>query len=109
MVEPSDRKAGNATLRAARRFTRRRLLKATVAGGAVAAIGPWVVRDAFSSSGELTWFTWDDYEPKPFVDQFTKDTGIKLKLEIFTGNEDALNKMRASRGQGYDLVTPGLA
>jgi len=55
-----------------------------------------------------TWFTWDDYEPKPFVEQFTKDTGINLKLEIFTGNEDALNKMRASRGQGYDLVTPVL-
>jgi spermidine/putrescine transport system substrate-binding protein len=98
-----------ATLRAARRFTRRTVLKGAAVAGTMAASGPWVVRDAFSSSGELTWFTWDDYEPKPFVEQFTKDTGIKLKLEIFTGNEDALNKMRATRGQGYDLVTPGLA
>jgi spermidine/putrescine transport system substrate-binding protein len=108
MVEPSHRKASKATLKAARRFTRRRLLT-VAAAGSIAAMGPWVVRDARSSSGELIWFTWDDYEPKPFVEQFTKDTGIKLKLEIFTGNEDALNKMRASRGQGYDLVTPGLA
>ena len=29
------------------------------------------MRDALSSSGELVWFTWDDYEPKPFVEQFT--------------------------------------
>src|SRR6266849_4776564 len=89
-----------ATLRAARRFSRRTILKGAALAGAAVGIGPWVVRDAFSSSGELTWFTWDDYEPKPFVEQFTKDTGINLKLEIFTGNEDALNKMRASRGQG---------
>ncbi|MFO1281886.1 MAG: extracellular solute-binding protein [Burkholderiales bacterium] len=88
---------------------RRALLKGALAAGAIASVGPWFVRDARSSSGELTWFTWDDYEPKPFLEQFTKDTGIKLNLQIFTGNEDAINKMRASRGQGYDLVTPGLA
>ena len=95
--------------RRGRGLTRRTLLKSAVAAGAIASIGPWFVKDAFSSSGELTWFTWDDYEPKPFVEQFTKDTGIKLNMQIFTGNEDAINKMRASRGQGYDLVTPGLA
>jgi spermidine/putrescine transport system substrate-binding protein len=77
--------------------------------GTAAGIGPWFVRDALSSSGELNWFTWDDYEPKPFVEQFTKDTGIKLNMQIFTGNEEALNKMRSSRGVGIDLVTPGLA
>lgn len=95
------------TLLAARRFTRRMMLKSTALGLAAAA-GPWYVRDA-SSSGELVWFTWDDYEQKPFFEQFTKDTGIQIKLQIFTGNEDAVNKMRASRGQGYDLVAPGLA
>jgi spermidine/putrescine transport system substrate-binding protein len=98
---PAPRKAGG--------MTRRTLLKGAVAAGSVASVGPWFIRDALSTSGELTWFTWDDYEPKPFVEQFTKDTGIKLNLQIFTGNEDAINKMRASRGQGYDLVTPGLA
>ncbi len=94
---------------AARGFSRRKVLRTAFATGAVASVGPWFIKDALSSSGELTWFTWDDYEPKPFVEQFTKDTGIKLNMRIFTGNEDAINKMRASRGQGYDLVTPGLA
>ena len=87
---------------------RRALLKGAVAAGVTASVGPWFIKDARAAS-ELTWFTWDDYEPKPFVEQFTKDTGIKLNMQIFTGNEDAINKMRASRGQGYDLVTPGLA
>lgn len=89
--------------------SRRRILRTAFAAGAVASVGPWFIKDALSSSGELTWFTWDDYEPKPFLEQFTKDSGIKLNIQIFTGNEDAINKMRASRGQGYDLVTPGLA
>src|SRR4051794_22612658 len=98
-----------ATQRVGMGLTRRTLLKGAGAAGVTASVGPWFIKDALSSSGELTWFTWDDYEPKPFVEQFTKDTGIKLNMQIFTGNEDAINKMRASRGQGYDLVTPGLA
>jgi len=105
----SVRVSSRTTQHATGALTRRTLLKGAVAAGAVASVGPWFIKDALSTSGELTWFTWDDYEPKPFVEQFTKDTGIKLNLQIFTGNEDAINKMRASRGQGYDLVTPGLA
>jgi spermidine/putrescine transport system substrate-binding protein len=94
-------------LRAAKQHTRRGFLTRAALLGTAASIGPWFVRDALSSSGELNWFTWDDYEPKPFVEQFTKDTGIKLNMQIFTGNEEALNKMRSSRGVGVDLVTPG--
>lgn len=97
------------TLRAARDFSRRLVLKSALATSSIAAVGPWIVKNAFSSSGELVWFTWDDYTPKGFSQKFVEDTGIDLKIEVFTGNEDALNKMRASGGEGYDLVTPGLA
>jgi spermidine/putrescine transport system substrate-binding protein len=45
--------------------TRRSVLKRAAAAGAVASVGPWFVRDALSSSGELNWFTWEDYAPKP--------------------------------------------
>ncbi|HVG80803.1 MAG TPA: twin-arginine translocation signal domain-containing protein, partial [Methylomirabilota bacterium] len=37
---------------AARRFTRRTLLKGAAAAGTLAAMGPWIVRDARSASGE---------------------------------------------------------
>jgi spermidine/putrescine transport system substrate-binding protein len=105
----SPRSGSQATLKAAARFSRRLVLKSTLAAASISAVGPWIVKDALSSSGELVWFTWDDYTPKGFSERFTKDTGIDLKIEVFTGNEDALNKMRASGGEGYDLVTPGLA
>jgi spermidine/putrescine transport system substrate-binding protein len=96
------------TLRAAQALTRRTLLKATAAS-AVATIGPWYVREAFSQSGELNWFTWEDYAPKPLVEKFTKETGIKLNVTLFSSNEEQLNKLRAARGEGFDLATPSVA
>ena len=95
------------TLDAAQAVTRRALLKATVAGS-IAAMGPWYVRDAFSQSGELNWFTWEDYAPKPLVEKFTKETGIKLNVTFFSSNEEQLNKLRAARGEGFDLATPSV-
>lgn len=86
--------------------TRRTVLKRAIAAGAVASVGPWFVRDARSSSGELNWFTWEDYAPKPLMDKFTKDTGIKINVTLFDSNETQLNKMRAARGEGFDMVTP---
>jgi len=86
--------------------TRRAILMRAVAAGAVASVGPWFVRDARSSSGELNWFTWEDYAPKPLMDKFTKDTGIKINVTLFDSNETQLNKLRAARGEGFDMCTP---
>jgi spermidine/putrescine transport system substrate-binding protein len=88
-------------------MTRRTLLKAAGAGS-IAALGPWFVRDAFSQSGQLNWFTWEDYAPKPLVEKFTKETGIKLNVTLFSSNEEQLNKLRAARGEGFDLATPSV-
>ena len=105
----SEREADSATrtLKAAHALTRRTLLKATAAGS-IAAIGPWFVRDAFSQSGQLNWFTWEDYAPKPLVEKFQKETGIKLNVTIFSSNEEQLNKLRAARGEGFDLASPSV-
>ena len=46
------------TVRAARSLTRRTLLKTTAAAGAVMASGPWLVKNAFSSSGEINILMW---------------------------------------------------
>jgi spermidine/putrescine transport system substrate-binding protein len=103
-----DSASATRTLEAAHALTRRTLLKATAAGS-IAAVGPWYVREAFSQSGQLNWYTWEDYAPKPLVEKFTKDTGIKLNVTLFSSNEELLNKLRASRGEGFDLATPSVA
>jgi hypothetical protein len=100
--------AARATLRAARK-SRREILASALALGAVGAVAPAFVRKAFSSSGELNWFTWEDYAPQPLIDRFTKDTGIKLKVTTYSSNEDCLNKLKASGGKGWDMASPSIA
>jgi len=93
------------TLRAARRFSRR-LLSRGAAFGAIAATGPWYVRDALSSSGELSILNWDDELPDPVIPNFEKKTGIKVKSSPFSQNEEQINKLQATQGQGFDLCQP---
>ena len=92
--------------RAARGQTRRRILRFGAAAGTVAAMGPWIVRDALSSSGELNLLHWDDELPNPVIPDFEKATGIKVKGTSFSQNEEQINKLQATRGQGFDLCQP---
>ncbi len=98
-----------ATVRAAR-ASRRRILKSAAALGVLGMAAPGIVRNAFASSGELNWFTWEDYAPAPLIARFEKDTGIKLNVTSFSSNEDALNKLKAAGGgKGWDLTSPSIA
>lgn len=98
--------SAEATLRAASSFTRRTLLKSTVAAGGIAALGPWIVQDAFSSSGSLSLLHWDDELPDPVIPDFEKKTGIKINKTPFSQNEEQINKLQATAGQGFDLCQP---
>jgi spermidine/putrescine transport system substrate-binding protein len=97
--------SAEATVRAARAFTRRILLKRTVLASALA-VGPWVVRDARSSSGELNFLFWDDELPDPVIPDFTRTTGIKVNTTPFSQNEEQINKLQATAGEGFDLCQP---
>ncbi|WP_246329540.1 extracellular solute-binding protein [Chthonobacter rhizosphaerae] len=94
------------TAAAAKDFTRRQLLQTTAAFGAVAAAGPWIVRDAFSSSGEINLLVWSDELPDPVIPEFTKKTGIKVNTTPFSQNEEQINKLQATGGDGFDLCQP---
>src|SRR5215510_7865886 len=101
-------RAALATVSAAR-ASRRTILKSALAVGAVGIVGPMLSRNAFSSSGEVNWFTWEDYAPKPLIEKFEKDTGIKVNVTTFSSNEDCLNKLKAAGGSGWDLSSPSIA
>ena len=65
----------------AARASRRTILKSAAALGAVGAVGAGCCRATRSRrSGELNWFTWEDYAPQPLIDRFQADTGIKLNV-----------------------------
>jgi spermidine/putrescine transport system substrate-binding protein len=100
--------AALATVRAAK-ASRRAILKSAVGLGAIGVLAPAFVRDAFSSSGEVNWFTWEDYAPQPLLDKFTENTGIKVNVTTYSSNEDCLNKLKAASGAGWDLASPSIA
>ncbi|MDA8253779.1 MAG: spermidine/putrescine ABC transporter substrate-binding protein, partial [Rhodospirillales bacterium] len=107
MRVPTDpHHSAGATVTAARDFTRRMLLARSAALGAAVAIGPFVVRDARSSSGTLSILNWSDELPDPVIPDFTKKTGIKVNATPFSQNEEQINKLQATGGEGFDLCQP---
>ncbi|MBO0906242.1 extracellular solute-binding protein [Jiella sonneratiae] len=102
-----DMKTGTALVgEAARRFSRRILLKNAAALGVAAASGPLYVKRAFASSGELNILCWTDELPDPVLSDFKAATGITVKKTPFSSNEEQINKMQATLGQGFDLCMP---
>ena len=107
MTAPADpHHAARATLEAARGFTRRLLLTRAAALGSAAALGPFVVREARSSSGELNILNWSDEIPDPVIPDFTRKTGIRVNATPFSQNEEQINKLQATAGEGFDLCQP---
>ncbi len=94
------------TLDAARSLTRRTVLKGAAAGVALAA-GPFVVsRGVLASSGELNILMWSDYLPPDFIAGFEKSSGIKINFTGIGSNEEIINKMKATKGRGFDIISP---
>jgi spermidine/putrescine transport system substrate-binding protein len=107
MRDKPDQTAGAAeTLRAARGLSRRFFLNGTVAAGTAAALGPWYVKDALSSSGQLNILHWDDELPGEVIPDFEKKTGIRINKTPFSQNEEQINKLQATGGEGFDLCQP---
>ncbi len=87
--------------------TRRGFLKGSAAVGATAAVGPWVIsRKALASSGEVNIMMWSDYLPPEFLQAFKDKTGITVNYTGIGSNEEIINKMKATKGRGFDLVSP---
>ncbi|MBT9385381.1 extracellular solute-binding protein [Pseudooceanicola sp. CBS1P-1] len=91
---------------AARRFNRRTLLGTALAAGVGTAVSPLYVRRAFASSGELNILCWSDELPDEVLSGFKEATGITVNKTPFSSNEEAINKMQATFGEGFDLVMP---
>jgi len=89
-------------------FTRRDFIKTSVAAGVAASVGPWFIKDALSSSGELKLFTWPDYSKPEVIAAFEKSTGIKVKVTNYSSNQECMNKLRAARARGFDIAQPSL-
>jgi spermidine/putrescine transport system substrate-binding protein len=87
-------------------ISRRSLLKASAALGAVGLASPLCVKNAFSSSGELNVLIWMGEFPGDVIPNFEKASGIKVNQTIFSQNEEQIEKLQAAGGEGFDLCQP---
>ncbi|MGG7567684.1 extracellular solute-binding protein [Rhodovulum sp. DZ06] len=88
------------------RMGRRAVLKGGVAAAAFLAAPALVSRKALASSGEINILMWSDYLPETFTKAFTEATGITINFTGIGSNEEIINKMKATRGRGFDIVSP---
>jgi spermidine/putrescine-binding protein len=49
--------------------------------------------------------TWSNYLPESLLQNFTKQTGIKVELSYMSSNEELLAKLKAG-ASGYDIIQP---
>ncbi len=84
---------------------RRTFVKGSAAVGAVALAAPAIVQNAYAAA-EINILMWSDYLPDTFIKSFAEKTGIEIKFTGIGSNEEIINKMKANKGQGFDLVSP---
>lgn len=90
--------------------TRRHFLGVTGLGMAAAVLGTAVPgfkpRKAHAAlSGTLNFTTWPSYFAQENLDNFTKNTGVKINVTVFGSNEEMLAKMQAG-STGWDVFVP---
>jgi spermidine/putrescine transport system substrate-binding protein len=87
-----------------RLIKRRGLLKMA----ATLSTGPFILSRLHGSSGELNLYSWSDYIYPDMLEDFQAKTGIHVNLSVYGSNDEALNKLRATQGFGFDLVMPSV-
>ena len=61
---------------------------------------------AQKGKGQVVVYNWSEYIPQGVLDDFTKETGIRVIYSTFESNEAMFAKIKLQRGKGYDVVVP---
>ncbi len=65
----------------------------------------FAVVPALAAEREVRVYNWSDYIDPAVLEEFTKETGIKVVYDVFDSNEVVETKLLAG-GSGYDVVVP---
>jgi spermidine/putrescine transport system substrate-binding protein len=58
-----------------------------------------------AATKNLNIYCWSEYIPQPIIDEFAKETGVKVNVENYASNEEMLSKLAAGGGE-YDIIQP---
>jgi spermidine/putrescine transport system substrate-binding protein len=80
---------------------------AATAAGDSAAGGGAMAGDVDKSklSTELRFYNWSDYIDPTILEDFEKEFGVKVVMDVYDANEDMIAKVRPGNS-GYDIVVP---
>jgi putrescine transport system substrate-binding protein len=71
----------------------------------VAALAAAIAPAGAGSSRVVNFYNWSDYIEQSVLDDFTKETGIKVRYDTFDSNDTLEAKLLAGKS-GYDVVVP---
>ncbi len=60
----------------------------------------------YAGKEKLYVYNWTEYLPQKIIQQFEKQTGIKVVYSTYESNEAMYAKVKLMRGRGYDLIFP---
>jgi len=60
---------------------------------------------AIAANDRLSVFCWSEYIPQDVIENFQKETGIRVSVENYASNEEMLAKLLAGGGR-YDVIQP---
>ncbi|UOG91488.1 MAG: extracellular solute-binding protein [Candidatus Thiothrix sulfatifontis] len=55
---------------------------------------------------KLVVYNWAEYIPETALEEFEKETGIKVEYSTYENNEVMYSKLKLQQGKGYDIVVP---
>jgi len=78
------------------------MIKTILSGAALVSL---VAGSAMAQDRVVNVYNWSDYIDESILEDFTKETGIKVVYDVFDSNEILETKLLAG-GTGYDVVVP---
>ena len=61
------------------------------------------------AEGKLVVYNWAEYIPEGVLEDFEKETGIKVEYSTYENNEVMYSKVKLQQGKGYDIIRANLS
>lgn len=66
----------------------------------------FLIPASISAAEKVYVYNWTEYIPEVVLEQFTKETKIKVIYSTYESNETMYAKLKLMKGEGYDVVFP---
>ncbi|MGB0845031.1 MAG: ABC transporter substrate-binding protein [Alphaproteobacteria bacterium] len=76
-----------------------------LAGTAAVGVSLTIPKGVFADGGKLNFYNWDTYIGENTIEDFEKETGVKVQYDLFADNAELFAKMRGGN-PGYDIIVP---